>query len=203
MTWPYPGDPVAAELAARLYADVGAFFCNTVRHGQRICVSCTGPAATQTDPPLCAQCRSGREAHSAGLADLVVPLAYAKGRMPSIHQSAHHVRAYKAPTPAPKCAQDLQLMTSAATYVHGRCIAATVGWWDVVTFVPSASHPGGEHPVAGLARTVHKVFPLTSRIALATGPGFDLPPVRTATRQIRCAGEISTGGRGQTRARCR
>jgi hypothetical protein len=26
MTWPYPGDPVAAELAARLYADVGAFF---------------------------------------------------------------------------------------------------------------------------------------------------------------------------------
>jgi hypothetical protein len=172
-------DPVVARLASRLYADVGAFFCNTLRHDQRVCVVCTGPAKTQADPPLCAQCRSGQETYGTTLADLVVPLAYAKGRMPSIHQSAHHVRAYKALTPAPECAQDLQLMMGAATYLHGRCITATVGWWQVVTFVPSAGHSGGEHPVAALARTVHGVYPAASKIALATGPGFDLPPTRT------------------------
>jgi hypothetical protein len=171
-------DPVAAELTDRLYADVGAFFCNTLRGERRICVVCAGPANTQVDPSLCTQCGSAQDAYGTSLADLVVPLAYAKGRMPSIHQSAHHVRAYKAPTPALKCVQDLQLMMGAATYLHGRCIAAMVGWWQVVTFVPSASRPGGEHPVAGLARIVHEIQPSASKIALAIGPGFQSPPTR-------------------------
>lgn len=171
----FDGDPVARGLINQLYTAVGAFFCNTRRMAPGMCVICTGPAATNTDPPLCSQCRSAREVHGNNLADLVVPLAYAKGWMPSIHQSAHHVREYKAPTPAPKCVQDLQLMAGAATYLHGGCIGAVVGAWQAVTFVPSAR---SAHPIACIARQVHSVYPSTAKLRLDIGPGFDAAPSR-------------------------
>lgn len=171
------GDPVARALAAQLYTDVGAFFCNTRRTGRRVCPVCTGPAVVHPSG-RCAQCRFAQETHGEALADLVVPLAYAKARMPSMHQSAHHVRAYKASPPARKCAQDLRLMTVTATYVHGRCIAATTGWWQAITFVPSAARPGGEHPVADLARAVHSVHEAAAKVALNVGPGLSELPVR-------------------------
>lgn len=115
----FADDPVARGLVYRLYADVGAFFCPTRRGAPQICFVCTGPANTTNDPPLCSQCRDARTEQGSSLADLVATLAYAKGRMPSMHQSAHHVRAYKALSPAPRCAQDLGLMAGAATYLHG------------------------------------------------------------------------------------
>jgi hypothetical protein len=118
------------------------------------------------------------------LADLVVPLAYAKARMPSMHQSAHHVREYKAFPPAPRCARDLQLMAGAATYLHGPCISATVGPWQAVTFVPSTTWPDGNPPIAGIARRVHSVYPTRAKVGLAIGPGIDAArsPVPRADR---------------------
>lgn len=32
-------------------------------------------------------------------------------------------------------------MAGAATYLHGRCIEATVGAWQAVTYVPSTTRP--------------------------------------------------------------
>jgi predicted amidophosphoribosyltransferase len=171
-------DPVAKRLISSLYANVGAFFHNALRVGPRICSLCAGPATMASGLPICAQCRSARNMYGNSLADLVVPLAYAQGWMPSMHQSAHHVRAYKAQPPAPKCVQDLEFMTGTAAYLHGRCIAATVGMWQVVTFVSSAKRPGAAHPVAGLAQKVHNVYPSTTRLLLDIGPEFDAPPVR-------------------------
>ncbi len=178
MIGPGDNDPVADALAARLYTDVGAFFCNTRRGAPNVCPVCTGPSYLHSASGLCTQCGVAQETYGSKLADLVVPLAYAKARMPSMHQSAHHVRAYKASPPAPKCAQDLRLMTVAATYLHGRCIAATTGRWQAVTFVPSAKRPGGAHPVADLARAVYSVDHSVAKVALNTGPGLDQPPSR-------------------------
>lgn len=174
----FADDPVARGLIDRLYADVGAFFCNSRRTAPQTCFVCTGPTASANDPPLCGQCRDARDGYGSSLADLVVPLAYAKGRMSPMHQSAHHVREYKAPTPAPGCAQDLELMAGAATYLHGRCISAAVTTWQAVTFVPSISRPGGDHPITGIARRVHSVYPARAKVGLAIGPGFDKPPTR-------------------------
>ena len=168
-------DPVARALAQQLYTDVGAFFCNTRRNAQNVCPVCTGPAPATG---LCGPCHGADETYGRNLADLVVPLAYAKARMPSMHQSAHHVRAYKASPPAPKCAQDLRLMAATATYVHGPCIAATTDWWHAVTFVPSAARPGGDHPVAELARAVHSVYDHATKVALHVGPGLGEAPSR-------------------------
>lgn len=134
---------------------------------------CTGPANATNEPELCSPCRAAREAHGDSVADLVVPLAYVKGRMPSMHQSAHHVRAYKAPSPAPGCARDLELMAAAATYLPGPCIEATVGEWQAVTFVPSTTRPGVSPPIAGIARRVHSVYPAWDKVGLALGPAFD------------------------------
>src|SRR5437763_1887298 len=101
----------AATLSTRLYTEVGAFFCNTRRGASGVCAVCTGPATV----PLCPQCRNADETYGSDLADLVVPLAYAKGRMSPSHQSEHHVYSYKRQPPAPKCAQDLHLMMAGAT----------------------------------------------------------------------------------------
>jgi hypothetical protein len=85
----FEGDPIATDLINSLYANVGAFFSNTRRGAPLTCVVCTGPAGGANEPPLCGQCRAARDLHAGSLADLIVPLAYAKGHMPSLHQSAH------------------------------------------------------------------------------------------------------------------
>lgn len=128
---------------------------------------------------MCDQCTSQRATYGTGLADLVVPLAYVKGWMIPPHQSEHHVRRYKHLTqPSHKCLQDLKLMMLAGTWLHGECIARTAGWWQVVTFVPSASRPGPEHPVAELARQVAPFKLNAHRILLGIGPGFAAEPDR-------------------------
>ena len=171
------GEYVAA-LTTRLYSEVGAFFCNTRRGTPHICAVCTGPATS----PACPQCRNAHEAYGSDLADLVVPLAYVKGRMIPRHQSEHHVYSYKRQPPAPKCVQDLHLMMAAGTWLHGQCIARVVGWWQVVTFVPSANRSGPDHPVARVARQVHSVYPNTARILLGIGPGYAAEPHRFPRR---------------------
>jgi phosphoribosylpyrophosphate synthetase len=171
-------DKIAKALTARLFSDVGAFFSNTRRSAPSICQVCTGPANDQGARDLCSPCRSARKTHGRDLADLVVPLTYAKGLMPSMHQSAHHVLNYKETPPAPGCLQDLRLLAGAGAYLHGRCIAATVGWWQAVTFVPSAKRPGTVHPVAHLARVVHDVRPSATKLVLDVGPDIDSPPAR-------------------------
>jgi hypothetical protein len=168
-------DPLAMAMITSLYANVGAFFCNTHRGTPATCVVCTGPASGTNKTLLCSQCRAARDIYGDSMADLVVPLAYAKGRMPSMHQSAHHVRAYKAPSPAPGCALDLQLMAGAATYLHGQCIEAMVGAWQAVTFVPSTTRPGGVPPIAGIARAVHSVYSSRAKVGLALGSGGTTP----------------------------
>jgi hypothetical protein len=164
----------AATLASRLYTQVGAFFSNTHRGAPGTCVVCTGPATAR----MCPQCRHTHEAYGPDLADLVVPLAYAKGRMSPTHQSEHHVYSYKREPPAPKCVQDLDLMMLAGTWLHGSCIARLVGMWDVVTFVPSARWPGADHPVVGLARQVHSVYPRAARTVLEIGRCYAAEPRR-------------------------
>lgn len=175
-------EEIAKALAARLFTDVGAFFSNTRRSAPWICKVCTGPANDHGARDMCSPCRSARETHGTELADLVVPLAYSKGRMPSMHQSAHHVRAYKETPPAPGCLQDLRLLAGAGAYLHGRCIASSVGSWQAVTFVPSADRPRNSHPVVNLARAVHDVRPSTTKVVLDIGPGLDSPPARTPRR---------------------
>lgn len=66
----------ASEASAQLYRKVGGFFTNT-RRGSGHCAVCTGPAAAE----LCPRCTEQRREHGTRLADLVVPLAYAKGHV--------------------------------------------------------------------------------------------------------------------------
>lgn len=168
-------EELAARARGRLHAQVGGFFTNTRRGAPLICAVCTGPAASE----LCPQCAGQRANFGGGLADLVVPLAYVKGWMNPPHQSEHHVRQYKHPRhPAPKCVTDLSLMMLAGSLLHGACIAQHVGWWGAVTFVPSASRPGPEHPVAELARQIAPFHLNASRILLEPGPGFASEPSR-------------------------
>lgn len=164
----------AAALTVRLFTEVGGFFCNTRRGMPGICEVCSGPATGS----LCPQCRNARDSYGHRLADLVVTLAYVKGRMSPTHQSEHHVYSYKRQPSAPKCVQDLHLMMLAGTWLHGACIAEALGWWQVVTFVPSANRPGPEHPVAGLARQAYSVYPNTTGILLGIGPGYHAEPHR-------------------------
>lgn len=167
-------DELAAQARARLYAEVGAFFTNTSRDPGR-CAVCTAPATAG----MCGGCAGQRMTYGTGLADLVVPLAYVQGWMRPPHQSEHHVRRYKHPVqPSPVCLRDLKLMMLAGTLLHGQCIARTVGWWQVVTFVPSSSRPGPEHPVAELARQVAAHNLNAQRIVLALGPGIAVEPAR-------------------------
>lgn len=167
-------DEIAKQVRTRLYAQVGAFFTHTRRSPGR-CGICTAPALAD----LCGGCADQRMIYGAELADLVVPLAYIKGWMNPAHQSEHHVRRYKHPVqPSPGCLADLKLMMLAGTLLHGGCIARTVGWWQVVTFVPSATRPGPEHPVADLARQVATHSLNTQRILLTLGPGFAAEPDR-------------------------
>jgi len=57
-------------------------------------------------------------------------------------------------------------MHGAGSLLHGACIARHVGWCGAVTFVPSASRPGPEHPITELTRQTAP-FPLNaSRILL-------------------------------------
>lgn len=162
------------QAAGRLYELVGAFFTNTSR-GPGRCQVCTGPAIES----LCPQCATWQATYGTDLADLVVPLAYAKGYMDPLHQSAHHVHQYKHPLrPSKECQRDLKLMMRMATLLHGECIARVVGWWDVLTFVPSASRPGIEHPVVGLARAVAPRDPEPARVLLDLGPDISAAPKR-------------------------
>jgi phosphoribosylpyrophosphate synthetase len=63
-------------------------------------------------------------------------------------------------------------MILGATYIHGHCIARRAGGlWQAVTFVPSRSRPGPEHPVVQLAQSVAEYQGVDARrILLATGP---------------------------------
>lgn len=164
----------ANRAQARLYAEVGAFFTNTSR-GPGRCQVCTGPATGE----LCGQCSEQKAAYGTCLADLVVPLAYAKGKMTPRHQSEHHVYRYKHRLqPSEECLRDLKLMMLTATSLHGECIARTVGWWEVVTFVPSADRVGVNHPVVELARQVARFELDAKRILLDVGPDIAAEPQR-------------------------
>ncbi|MGH4008022.1 MAG: hypothetical protein ACRDTH_07660, partial [Pseudonocardiaceae bacterium] len=165
---------IAAQIRARLHAKVGAVFTNTSR-GPGRCAVCTAPASVE----LCGWCANQRASYGSRLADLVAPLAYVRGWMSPPHQSEHHIRRYKHPVqPSPGCLNDLKLMMLAGTLLHGQCIARTVGWWQVVTFIPSVSYPGMEHPVAELARQAATHDLNARRILLALGPGFGAEPDR-------------------------
>jgi hypothetical protein len=159
---------LALRMKRRLYEDVGAIFANTRRDLSGVCRMCTGPA----EESLCGKCRKWQRMFGDSLADLVVPLAYAKSNMRPPHQSQHHMRQYKATPPAAKCANDLRLMMVAAVWLHRTCI----GDWHVVTFVPSATKPDARHPLVPIARRVHQVHPDALKLRLHIGSGFDAEP---------------------------
>lgn len=54
----FEGDQLATDLINSLYANVGAFFCNTRRGTPLTCVVCTGPASGANNPLFCSQCRA-------------------------------------------------------------------------------------------------------------------------------------------------
>lgn len=162
-----------------LFRRVGGFFHNIVRDPSRTCPVCCAPKGSGE---LCPKCTEHRAGFGTRLADNVFILTYVRGRQSqgSIHQSAHTVRAYKQTPPAPKCADDMALMVRAATEIHSDCIEKRSGGpWSVVTFVPSLSRPGPEHPVAELARQVSRNNNGDNRILLDIGPGFTNQPERT------------------------
>lgn len=157
----------------RLHREVGAFFTNTIRSADT-CQVCTGPAVGKR----CDQCEAQRLRYDGQLADQVILLAYAKGKMSPPHQSAHHMYRYKNRIePSAECMRDLKLMMRAATLLHSDCIARGFGPWDVVTFVSSESRPGLEHPVVELARQVASTD-TTRRILLDVGPDISAAPRR-------------------------
>ena len=161
-------EEVRKQAPGLLFEQVGAFFTNTGR-GPGRCRVCTGPA-TET---LCGPCVEQRATYGDRLADLVVPLAYTKGGMTPRHQSEHHMWQYKnLIQPVAECLRDLKLMMLTATWLHGGCISRTVGWWEVVTFVPSAKRPGTTHPVVELARQVAPFELDATRVLLDLGPDF-------------------------------
>lgn len=158
---------------------VGGFFSNTVRREAGVCPVCTGPAAGT----LCPQCRIARRQYGADLADLVVPLAYAKGKLSPRHQSEHHVYWYKRNPPAPRCVQDLRLMMMVGGLLHADCIdAVSVASWTAVTFVPSAERPGVTHACLELARQVAGHRPDALHVVLDIGPEYDAEPPRVPKR---------------------
>lgn len=155
----------ATEAQRYLSSQVGDCFTNTAR-GPGRCAVCTGPTGID-EVQMCGQCSRQRSDFGDDLADLVVPLTYVRGWMSPQHQSEHHVRRYKSPVqPSEWCAGLLQFMIHAATAIHGPCIANAVGWWQVMTFVPSASRPGVDHPVVGLARQVFEHGNSVDRVLL-------------------------------------
>lgn len=167
-------DWITNDAPAQLYSKVGGFFSNTKR-GPGHCQVCTGPATAE----LCPQCAAQRGKYGSRLADLVVPLAYAKGHVKPIHQSAHHVIRYKSGLqPSVENLQDLQLMVHTASSYHGACIAGVAGWWEALTFVPSAKWPGVEHPVVELATQVVPSEATVSKVLLDNGPDISAEPKR-------------------------
>lgn len=161
----------AEEACARLHARVGGFFSNT-RRGPDFCAVCTGPVSAE----ICGRCAAHRAQYGERLANLVVPLAYVRGWMTPRHQSERHVWQYKHPTsPSAQYVQDLRLMLLVATVLHGPCIARAVGrGWDAVTFVPSVTWPGPEHPVSDLAGQVFDQSPHAEWVLLAPGPNIEV-----------------------------
>ncbi|TQC49832.1 phosphoribosyltransferase [Rhodococcus sp. WS4] len=163
--------PVAREVRAAVQQRVGAAFRNCSVDVDRTCAVCRAPAADE----LCDPCSTHREAFGAQLADRVAIFTYAQGWHPIKHQSAHIVRSYKEIPPVRESVQNMHLVVSVGTIIHGACIQAAVGSkWDSVTFVPSATRPGPEHPVAELARQVFQVKDGTTvqRFLIEIGPGF-------------------------------
>lgn len=69
-------------------------------------------------------------------------------------------------------------MIHAGGLLHGRYITLQVGWWNTVTFVPSATRPGIDHPTVNLARQVASLRDDTARILLDIGPGYADAPDR-------------------------
>lgn len=167
-------DWITNHSPAQLYSKVGGFFTNTAR-GAGHCQVCTGPA----NASLCTQCNTQRDHYGDRLADLVVPLAYAKGHLKPIHQSEHHVYRYKSWLhPSLENRQDLQLMIHTASWLHGVCVASVVGWWEVLTFVPSANRPGTQHPVVELAKQVAPSKLDVAKVLLDNGSDISADPKR-------------------------
>lgn len=171
-------DAVGQGIADSLNQRVGGFFRNTPRQAGITCSVCCGPSGQQ----LCPRCLEHRSSFDGQLADRIYILTYARANArPYIDQSAYTVRAYKQVPPAPKCLEDMKLMVLAATYIHGACIAKAAGGpWSAVTFVPSATRSGPEHPAADLARSVYGNNGPDNRFLLEAGPG-----ISDNSRQVR------------------
>lgn len=157
---------------------VGGFFSNSFVPGAAgICSVCRGPASSD----LCEVCQRHRDRFGDLLADRTVLLTYAIGMLPNgIHQSAHHMSAYKGYRGTPRvseCSDDLEFMIQATIDLHRPCLEEWTGApWDSLTFVPSRERPDTNHPVVALTRAAQPKFrsgQKMSKFLLTPGPGSD------------------------------
>jgi hypothetical protein len=171
------GEDLRWELRQALQGRVGGFFRNTRAIRGMTCAVCSGPATGTR----CPQCADQRSHFGDALADRVLTLTYVRANAPRLHQSAYTMKAYKRVPPSTKAADDLGLMVTAATLIHGDCATRAAGSpWSAVTFVPSVHRPGREHPAAGLARRAVGLSP-AQRFPLSLGEhaGDDARTVRS------------------------
>lgn len=144
-------DPVDQQ-ARLLVVAAGGYLRNIVREPAVTCVTCTAPVDGYT---RCAKCH--QDASVAGLADIVVPLAYVMART----QSGLMMRQYKDDS-SPHVRASHSAVLSRLLYLgiarHQKCVEAVVG--KPVSrrlAIPSSAGRVGEHPFVAIARVMNAV----------------------------------------------
>lgn len=142
----------ADQQARLLVVAAGGYLRNVIREPLVTCATCTAPVAGYT---RCAKCH--QDANIAGVADVVVPLAYVMARS----QSGLMMRQYKDDS-SPQVRATHSAVISRLLYLgiarHQRCVEAVVG--QPVSrrlAIPSSAGRGGEHPFVAMARVMNAV----------------------------------------------
>lgn len=142
----------ADQQARLLVVAAGGYLRNVIREPLVTCATCTAPVAGYT---RCAKCH--QDASIAGVADVVVPLAYVMARS----QSGLMMRQYKDDS-SPQVRATHSAVISRLLYLgiarHQRCVEAVVG--QPVSrrlAIPSSAGRGGEHPFVAMARVMNAV----------------------------------------------
>ncbi|HUY51869.1 MAG TPA: hypothetical protein VMV92_40245 [Streptosporangiaceae bacterium] len=138
-----------ARLDAALVSRAGGYLRNPVRRERVTCGVCATPAAGYEH---CYQCK--RHLGQDGLADAAAFLTYAvSGR-----QSGYVMRGYKARPPVPEHRTIVALLLLLALAKHADCPGALAGaavtHWAVVPSLPARP---GEHPLRGIAGSLHGI----------------------------------------------
>jgi hypothetical protein len=125
------------------------FLRNVVREPTRTCLVCATPVGGY---PLCWRCRDHQS--FSGLADVVVPLAYAIDGT----ESAAVVRNYKnhpLRMERERCGSIIRALLRLGMLLHERCIGAVVGQpVSARVVIPSLTNRLGAHPMMSIAESL-------------------------------------------------